>query len=66
MCVYTSLVGATTQLTSALEEDHDVRSPAGDLLEVQRDDVAVELKGLGNVGIHLVLRQISSVLSDPV
>lgn len=64
VCVYTSLVGS--RLTSALEEDHDVRGPAGDLLEVQRDDVAVELEGLGDGVVHLVLRQISGVLSDPV
>lgn len=52
--------------TSALEEDHDVRSASVDLFEVQRDDITVELEGPSNGCIHLTLGQIWSVPSDPV
>lgn len=50
--------------TSALEEDHDVSSSAVDLFEVQRDDVTVELKGLGDGCVHLTPAQIWGVLRD--
>lgn len=57
---------ARSRLTSPLEEDHDVCSPAIDLFEVQWDDIAVDLEGLVNGGVHLALRQIWGVLGDPV
>lgn len=56
---------AWSKLTSTLEQDHDVCSPTIDLLEVKWDDIAVELEGLSNGGVHLPLWQIWGVSGDP-
>lgn len=57
---------ARSRLTSTLEEDHDVCSPAINLFEVQWNNIAVDLECLSNGGVHLSLRQIWGVLGDPV
>ena len=66
LILFTSIILVVSRLTSALEEDHDVRSAPVDLFKVQRDDIAVELEGLSDGCVHLTLGQVWSVLSDPV
>ena len=56
----------SSRLTSTLEEYHDVCTTSVDLFEVQWDDVTVDLEGLSNGCIHLMLGQFLSVMSDPV
>lgn len=53
-------------LTSPFEENHDVSRAAGDLLEVQRDDIAVQFEGVGDGVVHLSPRQVRGVLCYPV